>query len=309
MAASCPSCGRPVAMARPLCLYCGKPLPAAVIQEAARQAEAAASAAATAAAAIAPASPAGPARSLVVVDYEGLDGAKVAAALGVPVFEIAQRIRRGGWQLQRIAPAEDAAREAERLGQAGLRAVVLAEAGVRAAARPVLVSGGFWDSQGLTLRTESGPLRAATGGVLLVVRGPITREYPPAYPAGSGLKRLRTATLEPGYRFHLHREDEPRPLEMDPASFDFGVESLTESSLLLLSAWVEKLAAGAPVDDRFRREPPALAPAAPETSGIAMALGTAGRPARKGDEPMALDNLEQFRFYSAWRAAVVRHAR
>jgi hypothetical protein len=292
-------------MARPLCLYCGKALSAAVIEDAARQAEAAAAAAATAAsAAIAPASPSGPARSLLVVDYDGLDGAAVAAALGVPAFEIAQRARRGGWQLQRIAAAEEAAREADRLGHAGLRVVVLPEPEVRAAGRPVLVAGGFWDSQGLTLRTESGPLRAATGGVMLVVRGPIAREYPPAV----GLKRLRTATLEPGYRFHLHRKDDPRPLELDPAAFDFGVESLTESSLLLLQAWVDKLAAGAPVDDRFRREPPALGPAAPETAGIATALGTAG-PRRKDDETQALDNLEQFRFYSAWRAAVVRRAR
>jgi len=296
-------------MARPLCLYCGKPLPAAVIAEAARQAEAAtaATAAATASPAVAPAAPAGPPRSLLVVDYDGLDGAAVAAALGVPVFEIAQRVRRGGWQLQRIAPAEEAARESERLGQAGLRVLVLPEAEVRGAARPLLVGGGFWDGQGLTVRTETGPLRAPTGSVILVVRGPITREYPPAYPAGAGLKRVRTATLEPGYKFHLHRADEPRPLELDPAAFDFGVDSLTESSLLLLSAWVEKLAAGAPVDDRFRREPPALAPAAPEASGITMALGTSG-PRRKSEDVLTLDNLEQFRFYSAWRAAVSRRA-
>jgi hypothetical protein len=39
-----------------------------------------------------------------------------------------------------------------------------------------------------------------------------------------------------------------------------------------------------------------------------MALGSAA-PARKGDEALTLDNLEQFRFYSAWRAAVVRRAR
>jgi hypothetical protein len=284
-------------MARPLCLYCGKPLPAAVIADATRQAEAAA-------AAMAPASPSGPARSLMVVDYDGLDGAAVAAALGVPAFEIAQRARRGGWQLQRIASADEAAREADRLGRAGLRVLVLPEPEVRAAARPVLVAGGFWDDQGLTLRTESGPLRAATDGVMLVVRGPIAREHPPR----AGLKRLKTATLEPGYRFHLHRKDDTRPLELDPAAFDFGVESLTESSLLLLQAWVDQLAAGAPVDDRFRREPPALGPAAPETTGIAMALGSAA-PARKGDEALTLDNLEQFRFYSAWRAAVVRRAR
>jgi hypothetical protein len=213
-------------------------------------------------------------------------------------------VRRGGWQLQRIAKDEEAARAADRLGRAGVRVLLLAEPEVRAAARAVVVSGGFWDSQRLTLRTEGGPVRAATDAVMLVVRGPITREY--ATPAS--IRRVRTATLEPGYRFHLHRKDDPRPLELDPAAFDFGLPSLTESSLLVLSSWVEKLAGGAPVDDRFRLEPPALGPAAPEATGVAAALGGAVE-WRKDDTAQVLDNLEQFRFYSAWRAAVLRRAR
>jgi len=300
MAASCPACGRPVALARPRCLYCGAALPADVVEEAARQAEAAA--AATTAAA--PPSGAGPARSLLVVDYEGGEGAALAAGLGLSAFEAAQRVRRGGWQLQRIAPDEEAAREADLLGRAGVRVLVLPEPEVRAAARPLRVSGGFWDREGLTLRTESGPVRPAALKLMLVVRGPITREHatPPS------VRRVRSATLEPGYRFHLHRKDDARPLEVDPAAFDFGLESLTESSLLVLSSWVDKLAAGVAVDDRFRREPPALGPAAPETTGIAAALGqTPAR--RREDEAQVLDNLEQFRFYSAWRAAVSRRAR
>ena len=119
---------------------------------------------------------------------------------------------------------------------------------------------------------------------------------------------MRIATLEPGHRFHLHRRDDPRPLELDPAAFDFGLASLAESSLLLLSSWIEKAAAGVPVDDRFRREAPALAPAAPEGGGIAVALGGAA-PRRKDEESQVLDNLEQFRFYSAWRACALRRAR
>ena len=83
--------------------------------------------------------------------------------------------------------------------------------------------------------------------------------------------------------------------------------SLTESSLLLLSSWVEKAAAGVPVDDRFRREAPVLLRGAPETAGIAAALGGAGE-RRKEDEAQVLDNLEQFRFYSAWRACAHRRS-
>jgi hypothetical protein len=139
---------------------------------------------------------------------------------------------------------------------------------------------------------------------MLVVRGPIARGYAPP----PSVRRGGTATLEPGYRFHLHRVHDPRPLELDPAAFDFGVTSLTESSLLLLSAWVDKLAAGAPADDRFRREPPALAPSSAETEGFAATLGRPA-PRRKDGAVLVLDNLEQFRFYSAWRAAGLRRAR
>jgi hypothetical protein len=137
-----------------------------------------------------------------------------------------------------------------------------------------------------------------------VVRGPITREYL----APARARRVRTATLDHGYRFHLHRHDDPRPLELDPAAFDFGMPSLTESSLLLLSSWIEKAAAGVPVDDRFRREAAVLQPETPPTAGIAVALGGAGD-RRKEDEAQVLDNLEQFRFYSAWRACALRRAR
>jgi hypothetical protein len=295
MTASCPSCGRPVALARPQCLYCGAALPADVVLEAGRQAEAAQAEAAA---------PAGPPRSLIVVDFEGADATAVAKALGLSAFEAAQRVRRGGWQLQRIALADEAAREAERLARAGLRVLALPEAEVRSAARPVVVSGGSWTNEELTLRTEGGTARAGASGLLLVVRGPIAREY--VTPAR--LRRLRTATLEPGYRFHLHRKDDARPLELDPAAFDFGLPNHTESSLLLLSSWIERLASGVPVDDRFRRETPALGPAAPEPAGIAAALG-GPTPRRPEDEAQVHDNLEQFRFYSAWCAGALRRSR
>jgi hypothetical protein len=300
MAASCPSCGRPVALARPQCAYCGAALPAAAVEEAARQAaEAAAPAPFLAAGTV----PEGAPRSLLVLDLEEADARALAAALALSSFEASQRVRRGGWQLHRIAPAEEAARDLDRLVRAGLRVLAIPEAEVRAAARPVPVAGGSWAGDGLALRTQTGPLQPRADGLLLVVRGPITREYL----APARTRRVRTATLDQGYRFHLHRRDDPRPLELDPAAFDFGLPSLTESSMLLLSSWIDKAAAGVPVDDRFRREAAVLQPAAPETAGIAAALGGAGQ-RRKEDEAQVLDNLEQFRFYSAWRACALRRS-
>ena len=287
-------------MARPQCVYCGAAVPPAAVEEAARQAAQVAAAPTLAGGAV----PEGPARALVVLDLDGADTQALASGLGLSGFEAAQRVRRGGWQLHRIALTNEAAREAERLAKAGLRVVALPEAEVRVAARPLAVAGGFWSGDGLTFRTEAGPLQPRPDGLLLVVRGPITREYL----APARARKVRTATLDQGHRFHLHRRDDPRPLELDPVAFDFGVPSLTESSLLLLSSWIEKAAAGVPVDDRFRRETPALQPAAPETAGIAAALGGGGE-RRKEDEAQVLDNLEQFRFYSAWRACALRRAR
>jgi hypothetical protein len=289
-----------VALARPQCLYCGAALPASVVEEAARPAAEAAPAPFLAGGAV----PEGPPRSLVVLDLEGAEPQALAAGLAVSSFEASQRVRRGGWQLHRIAPADEAARASDRLARAGLRVLALPEAEVRAAARPLPVAGGFWVGDGLTLRTEAGPLEARADGLLLVVRGPITREYL----APARTRKVRTATLDHGYRFHLHRKDAPRPLELDPAAFDFGLPALTESSLLLLSSWMEKASAGVPVDDRFRREAPVLAPAAPETTAVAAALGGAGE-RRKEEEAQVLDNLEQFRFYSAWRACALRRTR
>jgi hypothetical protein len=297
MTPSCPSCGRPVALARLQCLYCGAALPDAVVAEAARQAGESAPTAAV------DSVPAGPPRSLLVLDLEGADASALAAGLALSIFEAAQRVRRGGWQLHRIAPAQEAAREADRLARAGLRVLALPEGEVRAA-RPLTAAGGSWTGEGLTLRTEAGPLAVSAGDLVLVVRGPIAREY--LTPAKA--RKFRTATLDQGYRFHLHRREDPRPRELDPTAFDFGLPALTESSLLLLSSWVEKAAAGVPVDEGFRREAPALAPAAPETSGIAAALQGPAE-SRKEDAAQVLDNLEQFRFYSAWRGCAARRAR
>jgi hypothetical protein len=147
-------------------------------------------------------------------------------------------------------------------------------------------------------------LDVAARDVALVVKGPITREYQAVLRKRN---KVTTATLEGGYRIHLHRRGDSQPVEIDPQAFEFaGGAPITGSSLLEIVGWVDGLA-GAAVDDAFRRETPALAPAAKATGrDVSAALGP--RPTRAGrdDTPLILDNLEQFRFYSGWRAAVER---
>ena len=293
---NCPGCGRPVAVARPACLYCG----------AALSAEAVAAAGRSRADVLSPEAAARPERALVLVRLEGAEPGALAAALGASAYEAAQWMRRGGYHLHRALPPEEARAERDRLAAAGLAAFAVDEAGVRAAAEPAVAGGGSFADGRLRVRVGTGAAEIAAGDVLLVVKGPIAREHPPR---DDRLRFARLATLEPGYRFHLHLAAGGPPVELDPWAFDFGAARSGESSLLEIAGWVDRLAATAAVDDTFRRMPPALAPAAPAPGdGVAGPDDALRRTAGRGED-VVLDNLAQFRFYSAWRAAAERLAR
>lgn len=281
---TCRACGRPAATARASCLYCGAAL--------ARPTEAAP-----------PPDPARPGalRTLLVLDLARADAAKLTRALGLSPFDAHQWLRRGGCRLHRIAPREDAEREASRLGALGLEVVRLAEAGVRAAVRPRIALSGAWNTGALEARSAEGPVRIAAEDVLIVVKGPIARDRV----AEDNPKRLRTASPEPGYRIHLHRSEDPRPVELDPDVFALG-RGTQASALLQLAEWAEALGRGRPLDDSFRHMAPELAQAEPGEEGASVAAAAlAPRRPRRG-APVLLDNVAQFRFYSAWRAALER---
>jgi hypothetical protein len=288
----CPACGRPVALSRPQCLYCGALLPSA-----ARPGDSSGRPETTTT---------GPERSLVILDLAGADPAALARALGLTTFEAIQRSRRGAFDLWRSLPREEADAEVARLSTHGVRALTVHESGVREASRPSLASGGRLEGSTLSARTEGGPLRVEGKDVLLQVMGEIARGYAPE----AKVRRARTSTLDPGHRLHLHFVGSPRPLEIDPGSFDFGDAPLGRSSLLTLMEWVRAVAPSAPSDDGFRRQVPALAPSEGDLAGpaaAARALATAGRTGVRGrDAPVVLDNLAQFRFYSSWRGAAER---
>lgn len=292
----CPRCGRAVALARRQCLYCGADVGSST------------EAPAAVAPPVAPAAPATD-RVLLVIALDGADPATVAAALGLSLYEGRQWVLRGGHHLLRSLPPSEAAAERGRLEAAGIAVFTVEEAAARAAAEPQVVEGGRLEGNGLALRTAAGSVTVGAPDLLLVVKGAIVRELPPM----ESRKWSRTATLEPGFRFHLHRRAADRPLEIDPDAFDFGARHEGAgarrgglSSLLEIAGWIAAAAAGVAVDDGFRRIAPALSPA-PPASGPAARLEDA---LRSGPRAAAiLDNLAQFRFYSAWRAAVERGVR
>jgi hypothetical protein len=296
----CPSCRRPLALARATCLYCGAPLsPRLVADVAARGADADAPREAPVAAA--------PSRVLLVLDLARATAEMLSSSLGLPAYEAALRARRGGLHLHRVLPETLAEEEAARLEASGFDVVRVPEAEARL--RPVRALGGERSEGSLSLRTEEGDAVVRRDEVLLVVKGPITREYQ----ASSRRRKVDTARLEEGYRLHLHRRSAARPLELDAANFEFGF-AVTGSARLELDSWAEEVRGRAPCDDGFRRLPPALGPAGPEPKGALSALGSLVTRSRgestsrhdRGDVPLVLDNVGQFRLYSGWRAAVER---
>jgi hypothetical protein len=240
---------------------------------------------------------------ILVVDVGGHPEAGVARALRLSRFEATLRVRRGGLQLLRRGAPDELRHEAERLRAEGLAVFLVAESEARPRIIPVI--GGRQIGGVLHFRTEAGPLDVASSDLLLIVRGPIRREY---QAREVERKKPHTATLEEGYRFHLHRRLDPAPLEVDPAGFAFAQQApLTGSSLLELKTWLQSLGESVPVDDGFRLLPPALGEAAEEAGSLAALRGARGASLSPGREAaIVLDNVAQFRFYSGWRAAIER---
>lgn len=285
-------------MARPVCLYCGAALPAEVV----------AAAAESAALVTAPSAPAPPQEAwtgtLVVVDQSSGDAATLRDALGLVPYEAALRHRRGGYALEGIFDPSAAEEEAARLRAAGLAVFLVPESVARA--EPLVAYAGVRERERLRLLGASGSWEVSASHLLLVVRGPIVREYQ----APLERRKIRTARLEDGYRFHLHLRTSPLALELDPGDFDFGTgATLKGSSLLELSAWIDSVTHGTPIDDAFRHSTPALGPTTARPSGplaAAAALSGTDSGRRNRKEGTVHDNLRQFRFYSSWRGAVER---
>lgn len=294
---ACPACRRPVALERPTCLYCGAVLEMPAAGAPPPPADAAA--------------PAAPARVLLLLDLATARAELLEQAAGLPRYAAEQLVRRGGVHLLRALPAGEAEAEAAALAAQGLRAVPVPEDEVRA--DPLCVRGGELLEGRLALRTAAGSVELRRGDLLLVVAGPIAREYRPALER----RKVDTARLEQGYRVHLHRRQGPPPLELDPANLELGFAP-AGSARLEIEAWLVEIAGEVPRDHSFRLHSPALALERPPAGGpLAAAASLRRGPAEdtpestlravaRSGEALVLDNLGQFRLYSSWRGALER---
>jgi hypothetical protein len=282
---SCPACGRGVAVARAACLYCGAPLapdpgaPSQALQPTGAAHE--------------------PSRQLLLLDLAVTPLDVLTQALAVSRYEAALLARRGGLHLVRAAGADEVESEAGRLRAAGAASFVVPEAEVRAP--PVACLAGERRGDSLVLRAANASVPFPGPDPLLVVRGPIAREYQ----SRDATRRIATARPAEGRHLHLHRRNDPRPLEIDALNFETGFAA-SGSAQLEIDAWIEAVASGVPRDDGFARLPPALAPALPEPGGALAAFGSLAAARGEAEGRLVLDNLAQFRFYSGCLAAVAR---
>src|SRR2546422_7604895 len=109
-------------------------------------------------------------RLLVLAQIGDADPEALARALGVAAADAVQRVRRGGWQLLRIAEPAAASEQRARLGEAGVLAVLVPEVEVRLSARPVVALGGESTGPELSLRTTEGSMRGEASHLALAVQ-------------------------------------------------------------------------------------------------------------------------------------------
>jgi hypothetical protein len=97
-------------------------------------------------------------------------------------------------------------------------------------------------------------------------------------------------------------------MEIDPSTFALArTGAAIESTLLRLRRAIESLTSGTEIDRTFRQETPVLGVSeGGQPTRLAEALEREAEGSRRKPTTF-LDNVSQFRFYSAWRGALARH--
>lgn len=295
-------------MARPTCVYCGAALPKGTVEEAALAAQRVLESKTligleTAAKG---ADSARPARRYLVIDTTGASAEALARACSISAWEARLWQAASRYRLLRISDEPpDGPTESELRGN-GVTPVVIPEDVVARARRPMTVE---------TLDLSVTPLRGhlvedpeaavvprdlPEDEIVLIVSAPIKREKV----RDAAISRVRQdRRLDDGYLVHLHFREESRPWEIDPRRTGYQGPGPASAHMRTLEL-VRRLAVNTSHDEGFKNLVPALAPGVdPRTELPGM---KDARSAGKEPKTVILDNVAQFREYSAWRAAVER---
>ncbi len=303
----CPACARPIAMARASCVYCGAALSAEALEEAALsaqrilQSKSLASLEAVVTGAPREAQP----RRYVVVDTRAADAEKIAEACGVSPWEARQWQAASRYRLIRVS-AEPADGPLESgLRAAGLRVLIVPDETVARSRNPIPIESidSLAEPPQCTVREdpETPPSRRElrAGDLALIVTASIRREKvkdetPRRTPVDS--------RLDDAWLVHLHFKAGARPWEIDPLKTAYEGAGPASAYMRTLEL-VRRLQAFAPHDDAFKNMVPALSPGADPRTALA-SFAPANQKKSKEPKVVVLDNVAQFREYSAWRGAL-----
>jgi hypothetical protein len=304
----CPACARPIAMARANCVYCGAALPAGAVEEAAKAARQVLQSK-TLASLEAVSQGIGrevPPRRYVILDTGAASLEAIAEGCSVSVWEARQWQAASRHRLVKVStePA-DGPLESSLIAR-GLNPIILPEAVVMRSRSPILLESIDASAEPplATFRDDpdAPPARREVRPeeIVLIVSAPIKRQR--VKDQVSARARVETR-LEDAWLVHLHLKGEPRPLEIDPLRTGYEGAGVTSAYMQTLE-FVRRLAATAPHDEAFRNMVPALSPGVDPLRDLDALAGGARKKNDKDPKVVVLDNVAQFREYSAWRGAL-----
>jgi hypothetical protein len=244
-------------------------------------------------------------RRYVVIDTAAAGVEVIAEACAVSVWEARQWQASSRYRLLKVS-AEPADGPLESgLRERGLRFLVVPDDTVARSRNPVLLES-IDPSAGLAACTirddpEAPPLRRdlKDQDLALIVSASIKRQRV----KDQDSRRPPTETrLEDAWLVHLHLKGEARPWEIDPLRTTYEGAGPASAYMRTLEL-VRRLSTIAPHDEAFRNIVPALSPGVDPLRGLESLATT---PRKKAKEPkfVVLDNVAQFREYSAWRGAI-----
>ncbi len=308
----CPACSRPIAMARASCVYCGASLSTEAVEAASAaarkvlQSKSLFNLEATATTLVREQPP----RRYVILDTNAAPVERLALGCAISVWEARQWQAASRYRLVKISTEPADGPFESGLRENGLVPLVVAEETISRSRNPVLLESIQPEAAPLqcTLREdrEAPPSRRdlRESDLTLIVSASIRRER---VKDGASPRNRPETRLEDAWLIHLHLKGEARPWEIDPLRTSYEGVGLASAFMNTLEL-VRRLSKVAPHDESFRNIVPALSPGADPRRDLETLAPTAKK---KDKEPkvVVLDNVAQFREYSAWRGAVEALAR
>jgi len=227
---------------------------------------------------------------------------RLAETFGVSLWDARQWQASSFYRLMGVSADPDSSRSEEPSATETVRIHSISERRVAARRSPVAVEAIDAETLSFSLREEAeGPAvrkQLRLEDLVLIVTAPIQREK---IREQASPKKPADTKREENWLVHLHLQRDARPWEIDPGRTAYEGGGLA-SAHMRTRELVQRLSVSVPHDDAFKNMVPALSPGEDPIADLRTPK-TEGR-RDKDARVTILDNLTQFREYSAWRSAL-----